>query len=353
MKRIFSFLSLIVLAALACSLPATEILSAVTLPAETVTQPEVQNEAGEAVLYFTIGMHIEPMGETAQGYGSGKADYHTPQFFDKHVQDILTVTQIVEAHGGRMTIQAQSPFTTVAIESGNTILADLAASGHEIALHFHEDAHLGKNSASLSIQQWCDVMEEEIGYITQATSSPQGSGVSDIRYWSGGNLYSDLYEAAECAGLDVNSDWKNPQMQTTDLSLVGVNPWRPAGGTDGSDFTLFTQNDPSGAIIFLPEGQYDQTDFAASRRSDESGGDEAYFEYLKESLYASLAAAQPGQVNLFHFTIHPGEFRGDKQDPFGVIEKFLTEVVDPLVASGDVQWMTFSEMADAYAATEP
>jgi hypothetical protein len=82
-----------------------------------------------------------------------------------------------------------------------------------------------------------------------------------------------------------------------------------------------------------PKVEYDKTDFAASRRSDEAGGDEAYFEYLKESLYASLEAAQPGQVNVFHFTVHPGEFRGDRQDPFGVIEKFLTEVVDPLVAS--------------------
>ena len=72
MKRIFFFLSLIVLAALACSLPATEIPSAETLPTEAATQPEVQNEAGEAVLYFTIGMHIEPMGETAQGYGAAK-----------------------------------------------------------------------------------------------------------------------------------------------------------------------------------------------------------------------------------------------------------------------------------------
>ena len=347
MKRIVSFLTILVIASLACGLPTTETPSAETQAAETATQPEVQSEAGEAVLYFTIGMHIEPMGETAQGYKGGKADYHNPQFFDKQVQDILKVTQIAEAHGGRLTIQAQSPFTTVAIESGNTVLADLAASGHEIALHFHEDAHMGKNSSALQPLNWCNVLKEEIGYITQA------SGMTDIRYWSGGNLYVDMYEAAECAGLDVNSDWKNPQMQTTDLSLVGVNPWRPAGGTDGTDFTLFTQNDPSGAIIFLPEGQYDKTDFAASRRSDDAGGDEAYFEYLKESLYASLAAAQPGQVNVFHFTVHPGEFRGDPQDPFGVIEKFLTEVVDPLVASGDVQWMTFSEMADAYAATEP
>lgn len=345
MKRLLPFLSILVIASLACGLPAAQATqpSAADQPTETGTSSPVENEAGDAVLYFTIGMHIEPMGETAQGYSSGKGDYHTRQFFDKHVKDMRDLAQIVEAHGGRMTIQAQSPFTTVAIESGNAILADLAARGHEIALHFHEDAHLGKNSASLSVQQWCDVMKEEIGYIMRA------SGVADVSYWSGGNLYPNLYEAAECAGLEANSDWKNPNTQTTDMSLTGVTPWRPAGGTDGTDFTLFTQNDPNGAIVFLPEGQYDKTDFAASRRSDDAGGDEAYFEYLKESFYASLEAAQPGQVNVFHFTVHPGEFRGDPNDPFGVIEKFLTEVVDPLVASGDVQWMTFSEMADAYA----
>lgn len=358
MKLSVSLLSIFVLFSLACSLGSLPIAAQPTAlqenqPPAAVAQPTVQNEpadpaqeAGSAVLLFGIGMHIEPMGQTAQGFQGGKNDYRQPQFFERHVQDILAVVQIIERHGGQMTIQAQSPFTTVAIESGNTILADLAARGHELALHFHEDAHLGKNSSALSVQQWCDVMKQEIGYVMQA------SGVSEIRYWSGGNLYPDINEAAACAGLDVNSDWKNPQTQTTDLSLVGVNPWRPAGGTDGSDFTLFGQHDPNGAVIFLPEGQYDQSNFASMRRSQDSGGDEAYFEYLASQLYASLEAAQPGKVNVFHFTVHPGEFRGDPQNPFGVIEKFLTEVVDPLVASGQVKWATFSQMADAYAAWE-
>jgi hypothetical protein len=321
---------------------------------ETAVSPTVQNEAGTeptasaetAVLLFTIGMHIEPLGATAQGYRGGKGDYRQPQFFERHVQDIQTVASMVEAHGGRMTIQTQSPFTSAAIESGNTILVDLAARGHELALHFHEDTHLGKNSPTLSVQQWCDVMKQEIALITQA------SGVADIRYWSGGNLYIDVYEAAACAGLDVNSDWKNPKLQETPLEFVGVNPWRPAGGTDGVQLTAFTQHAPAGAVVFLPEGQYDRSNFASMRRSDAVGGDEAYFEYLKQSLYASLAAAQPGKVNVFHFTVHPGEFRGDPAYPFAVIEKFLTEVVAPLVASGQMQWATFSEMADAYAAWE-
>ena len=325
--------------------PPVETASPSQVPTEGTAEPIAGGE--NAVLLFTIGMHIEPFGETAQGYRSGQQfDYHNPQFFQRQVQDILTVAHIVEAHGGRMTIQAQSPFTSVAIESGNTILADLAARGHEIALHFHEDAHLGKNPEMLFVQQWCDVMKQEIALVTQA------SGVSNIRYWSGGNLYPNVYEAAQCAGLNVNSDWKNPKLQETPLELVGVHPWRPSGGADGVNLTAFTAHDPNGAIIFLPEGQYDRTDFASMRRSEMAGGDEAYFEYLKTQLYASLAAAQPGQVNVFHFTVHPGEFRGNPAQPFAVIEKFLTGVVDPLVASRQVQWATFSQMADAYAAWE-
>lgn len=353
MKRMNLFLTMLALASLACALGAPKPVALQTEPA-----PAGHNSPTEAViettntdnlpviLLFTIGMHIEPLGQTAQGYNRGQGDYHQPQLFQRHVQDILAVTQIVESHGGRMTIQTQSPFTTVAIESGNTILADLGARGHEMALHFHEDAHLGKNDETLSVQQWCDVMKEEIGYIKQA------SGVTDIRYWSGGNLYVAVYKAASCAGLDVNSDWKNPKIQETPLEFVGVNPWRPAGGTDGINLNAFTQHDPNGTVIFLPDGLYDKSNFASMRRSDNAGGDEAYFEFLKESLYASLSAADSNKVNVFHFTVHPGEFRGDKQDPFGVIDRFLTEVVDPLVASGQVQWATFSEMADAYTATE-
>lgn len=352
MKRALSFLSLLMVATLACSLTGTPTVSA--QPVKTGASPTTQDEpdenpsvsAEQAVLLFTIGIHIEPQGTTAQGYESGNGDYHHFPFFQRHVQDIQTIADIVETHSGHMTIQAQSPFTSMAIETENTILTDLAAHGHEIALHFHEDAHLGKNSESCSVEEWCKAMNQEITLIAQA------SGITNIRYWSGGNLYVDLFKAATCAGLDINSDWKNPRIQETDLSLAGVNPWRPAGGTDGTNFALFSQHNPNGTVIFLPEGQYDKSNFASMRRSEEMGNDEAYFEYLKEMLYASLAETEPGKVGVFHFTVHPGEFRGNPNQPFAVIENFLAEVVDPLVANGQVRWATFSEMADAYIAWE-
>ncbi len=335
--------------------PAPKATAAPAVVATPAAQPtRAPSSTSGGVLLFTIGVHIEPLGATVSalvpnaktGNGGQGASYTIANLFNNHVKDIQTVASIVEKHSGRMTIQAQSPFTTAVVQNKNTLLAELESRGHEIGLHFHEDAHLGKNAESLSKDIWCAVMKEEIGYIKQ-------TGVKgNVRYWSGGNLYVNLLDAAFCAGLEVNSDWKNPQTQTTDAALVGIHPWRPAGGTNGTDTSKFAKHDPNGKIIFLPEGSYARGDFASMRRSETAGGDEAYFEFLKKSFNDSLAAAEKDKVNVFHFTIHPGEFKGDAKNPFAVIDKFLTDVVDPQVKAGTVKWATFGEMADAYKAWE-
>ncbi len=295
----------------------------------------------EGVLLIGIGMHIEPLGRTAQGYQSGQGDYRQLPFFQRHVQDLRAVAGIVERHGGRLTIQAQSPFTQVAMERNDPVLRDLAAAGHEMALHFHEDAHLGSNSSALPFQQWCDVMREEMTLVTQA------SGVLDLTYWSGGNLYPKLLQAASCAGLWVNSDWKNPRTQEIPEAFHSVHPWRPAGGTDGVDFSSFVQHDPNGPVVFLPEGAYDVVTYRPPGSTDED-----YLEVIARALANSVAQARPDKINVFHFTIHPGELRGSSGQPFAMLETFLTQHVDPLVQAGRARWATLTEMANAYVAWE-
>lgn len=69
-------------------------------------------EPGTPVLLFTIGMHIEPLGITAQGYGRpAPASYANSGFFDKHVADIEMVARIVEKHS----TPAARPYMTFAI----------------------------------------------------------------------------------------------------------------------------------------------------------------------------------------------------------------------------------------------
>jgi pimeloyl-ACP methyl ester carboxylesterase len=319
--------------------------------------PEAADEPAESVLLFGIGMHIEPMGaqvsDTALTAGAipkttdpRRPDYNRRADFERAAQSILQLAEVVERHGGRLTVQAQSPFTTAAVRFGSSILSSLEARGHEIALHFHEDAHLGKDSEELPPSVWSAVMKEEIGYIH--TAGVEGP----IRYWSGGNLYPDLLAAASGAGLEINGDWKNPLTQSTDPALVGVNPWRPAGGPSATDLSAFSSHDPQGPIIFLPGGEIDPQKFSHKREIIAKEGDEGWFNVLADQVERSLASARPDRVNVCHFTVHPGEFIGDPNDPFAVLDRFLEEVIDPLVAAGRVRWATFSEMADAYIAWE-
>jgi len=332
-------------------------LAAAVLVAAAFLLGSAPDPTEDAVLLFGIGVHIEPFGARVSqlaldagaapiGTNPNQMDYRRRSDFERHVDDLLLLADTVEAHGGVLTIQAQTPFTTSATEFGSSVLSDLEDRGHEIALHFHEDAHLGRSAESLAPSVWAAVMAEEIGLIHSA-------GVDGpIRYWSGGNLYVELYEAAAAAGLDINSDWKNPNTQSTPNLLTGIHPWRPAGGAEGNDVSLFARHDPEVAIVFLPEGAFDTRTFASKQEIKAEGGLEAWLGALEEAFLASLENVHPDRVNVFHFTAHPGEFVGSPASPYGELRRFLTEVVDPLVAEGRIEWATFSEMADAFAAWE-
>ena len=78
------------------------------------------------------------------------------------------------------------------------------------------------------------------------------------------------------------------------------------------------------------------------------------FDDLKAGLQMGLDAVQPGVINTmyWHDSVH-NYGRAEKAEPrIDQWNRFLTEVIDPLVAEGKVQWATFSEMTDAYLALE-
>ena len=94
-----------------------------------------------------------------------------------------------------------------------------------------------------------------------------------VAYWSGGNLYPGVLEAAAQAGLSVMSDYKNPRRQESDPRLLAINPWRPAGGPKEGDLAAFARHDAAGKIIYLPDGIFSRVNHAGMRRSAELGGD--------------------------------------------------------------------------------
>jgi len=333
-RKIAAFL-LMLTVVLACSMPPA-------MPA---------NADSGGVLLIGLGVHVEPFGAVpSQLVGGGpkftgqkgmNLDYNNRVLFQRHVKDLSDLASVMDKHGGKLTVQVQTPFTTVAAQDNNPLLASLESKGHEVALHFHEDAHLGKNCESKPVRTWTAVMSEEVAAIKKA-------GASKVRTWSGGNLYSGLLDAGEGAGLSVYSDWKNPNSQTADSTTFGLQPWRPAAGPDPDDMSGFAVNDPSGKVIFLPWGLSSTGGLLGPARAK---GD-AMFASLKDSINLSLSKTLPGQVNTFHFVVHPGEITGPNTAPYASLDKWLTEYIDPLVAAGKVRWATYGEIADVYQGWE-
>ncbi len=324
------------------------LLASCALPAAA---PAGASADSGAVLYLALGVHVEPFGAVpSQLVGGGRAftgqgvrplDYHDKGLLARHISDIQDLAATAEKHGARLTVQVQTPFTSMLARGKSTLLTDLEKKGHEVALHFHEDAHLGKNCGSLPVPTWSAVMSEEAAVIKQA-------GASKVRTWSGGNLYSGLLDAAAGAGLSVYSDWKNPQSQAADTTTFGLQPWRPADGPDPDNMGPFAKNDPDGKIVFLPWGLSSTGGLFGPGK----GKADAMFATLKNSIDLSLSKAVPGKVNVFHFVVHPGEITGLNGAPYASLDKWLTEYVDPLVAAGRVRWATYGGMADAYQSWE-
>lgn len=314
----------------------------------------ISSDAGDpqAPILFCIGIHIEPFGATVSSlvgdralapkegmYARPAGDYNNAEYFRRHVEEIRKMAQIVQKHGGKMTVQAQTAFTRVCYEKNEKILEELKFKGHEIAIHFHEDAHLGKNCNELEPGLWTAVMKEEIGWLKKA-------GAGQVNYWSGGNIYPHILEAASNAGLWVMSDYKNPRKQETDESLLSIHPWRPAGEPNEGNVSEFSRHDPAGKIIYLPDGIFKSADF----KERKAGGTAAFLDYLTDGLERSLRAAKKERVNVFHITLHPGELKGPKGND--ILDTWLTQVIDPLVKQGKLKWATFSEMADKYVSWE-
>jgi len=97
-------------------------------------------------------------------------------------------------------------------------------------------------------------------------------------------------------------------------------------------------------VVFLPEGLLHASEMKRSLRGQ---GDAALLDAYSAAFEQSLAACDHGGVRTLHLTVHPNELtRGS--EPYEELDRWLETFIDPLVASGDLQWATYSEMADAY-----
>jgi hypothetical protein len=291
----------------------------------------LESGSSDAPLLMTIVVHIEP-----------SESYLKETMYSRDASRLRRVADLIYAHHGKMTVQTQPPFLDMAQTLGDMIHQDLALMGNEIALHLHEDEYVGKDGDRLPVEEYVVAMTELQERIFEVTGQLATT-------WGGGNTYIHMWEAAALSGYQTNCNYKNRYTQKSAPGFAVVNPWRPAGAENEM---ARIAHDPDNPIVYVPSGVF-PIHCSMLEAVPRPYGYEA-FDYVTVALRASLESATPGMVNTFYVTFHPGDFLSPEDDEIDYLvwDAWLTEIVDPLVADGRLEWSTIGEMADAFASWE-
>lgn len=228
---------------------------------------------------------------------------------------------VLEAHGARMVVAVSWNFLQGCLSFGNGpafpgSIGDLAARGHEISYHDHGGVTL--QVATQTIQN-LTAPYTTASYPTNLEGGGDLATLGALGYLTTGSL----------CGKDI----------PTQLSGIFQNPVRRSA-------TSCYGEDPTGPIIGLASGSAD----GSGRASDNVGEITAAIQY-------HISNHQPGKLSFITTgQAHPDnwvnatypQILADMQ----VIDAWLTSDIDPLIASGVLQWKTAIEKAQLFNAWE-
>ncbi|MBN1995875.1 MAG: hypothetical protein JW953_24525 [Anaerolineae bacterium] len=269
-------------------------------------------------------------------------------------------------HGGRLTIQPEQDWPMAAenkFEPG--LLADLAEQYNVVySTHTHgpncRDDRSKLRSAEDCNQNpaWDRQLKEEdvleyVGELRALLSQASGLTVTDHN----GNW--DFAQTSRYADISILtlSGYKNKHNQATYDRLIN-NPWRPGQVNANENIEAFLTHHPETKVIYIPGwGQ------AATRHP------ERVLPRLRPMISQFIAHADPERVNTFYAILHVDHFYSRAGNPDYIAyneatgeitysaefeqhlqawDDMLTELIDPLVAEGYLEWTSIPQMGVLY-----
>ena len=200
-----------------------------------------------------------------------------------------------------------------------------------------------------------------IDYVTARVDHFEAASGVQVEDHNGNWDMGDMGELS-AAGILTLTGFKNKEQQATFDEFI-TNPWRPSGVDALDEPLLFQTHDPAGEVIFVPG--YGQNITKHHFRMGER---------LRRMFSHAIAHAEPGRVNSFNIVTHVDAFfsregltpsqylNWSPADGYTYSPEFeqhlaewdamFTEIVDPLVAAGYVQWMAPSDVGREFIAWE-
>ena len=287
------------------------------------------------VLLIAFQLHIEEVVER-KPYDSDRA------LFEKYADTLDRLASVFEKHGAKISIQTEKNFAIADVKFGRYILKELKERGHGVGVQ----SHMGHHIRELHL----NTDEEKLLYtlgVKEAVSRAIGCEPTNI----GGGFEMEnvnLLGVVE-GGLGFTSMTavEKPYNARTGKAPKWLHPWilPPTQMMDLSD-PSWLAHDPGGSIVYIPGWYANEVGFEIDCRKDEN-----CFELATQSLYRALENVDCRFINVWWFSSHLYQTGRDEEEVERVLEaydKWLTEVVDPLVKQGKVKWMTFDEIAELY-----
>jgi len=315
-----------------------------------------------APFHFNVLIHIEDPRLLLQN----------ESYFREKTVVFTELARILHEHGGFLTIQPEEDWPMAALLYAPETLLNLVADfGVTFSTHTHGPA-CRDAGGRLRSNQDCNGCRDCPGWETVETdqdpttpeyvstlrgliSEISGTEVTDHN----GNFHYDNPQGLDGAGIATWSAYKNHNTQAT-FDQLYTNPWRPTACDAIESPQTFQMHDEGSAVIFIPGwGQ------AITRNP------ERIHARLAGMLGQILCHADPERVNSFYIVTHVDHYRSDGEPyiewdeatgeivyheaflrDLGHWEKTLSELIDPLVDEGYLQWTSLPEIGDLFVEWE-
>jgi hypothetical protein len=333
--------------------------------------------AGESRIVGGIPVPLQPVAPTHISFLIHIEDPSNLQMDERYFQDRTAVftelAKILDKHGGFLTIQPEEDWVMGSDQFTPGLLQELAEQyGVQYSTHTH-GPHCRDDEGRLRSYTDCNQNKDTAGWDFSVNDYDYPAVVDYV-----GNLQNLISEAAGIPVSDHNGNWEFAQ--ATELSQVGVqtwtayknwrtqrtypilinNPWRPSPVSADAELDQWLTHDPSTDIIYIPG--WGQTLTRWHERAQEK---------LAPILSQWIYYADPERVNTLTVMLHVGIFdaRYEQDDATYTVfnptsgtltlseefktqmaywDKLLTELVDPLVAEGYLQWTSLPEMGNLF-----
>jgi hypothetical protein len=313
-----------------------------------------------APFHFNVLIHIEDPNQLIT----------SEEYFRKETAVFTELARILHEHGGFLTIQPEEDWPMGAQKFAPSTLSDLANDyGVVYSTHTHGPSCIG-NDGRLWSNRDCSTCRdceqiamdtdpytpEYVGNLRELLEEVSGTTVSDH---NGNWLYANVSALAD-VGISTWSGFKDGSTQST-FNALFTNPWRPTHCSAAETPETFFVHDPTTEVIFIPGwGQ------AITRHP------ERLHERLAAMLGQVLRYADANRVNTFYIVTHVSHYapEGDVDyieinpatgemtygDAFlqdlAFWEETLSELIDPLVDEGYLQWTSLPEIGELFVKWE-